>query len=65
MIEYLKLFNFKIIRIFKISRFEKLKKKKQLNLTIGRIKKKNFTIWKINILQFEKLLNIFGIEIMS
>ena len=32
--------------------------KKTLNVTIRVIKKKNyFTIWKINILQFEKLLN--------
>ena len=34
-------------------------------MTIWRIKKKKFTIWKINILQFLKLLNILGVEVMS
>ena len=25
----------------------------------------NFTIWKINILQYQKLLNILGVQIIS
>ena len=31
----------------------------------GELKKFNFTIWKINILQFEKLLNILNVETFS
>ena len=29
------------------------------------MKKSNSTIWKINISQLEKLLNIFGVQIIS
>ena len=36
------------------------------NSTISKIKKKfNFNIWKMNILQYQKLLNILGIQIIS
>ena len=35
------------------------------NFTIWKIKKKKFTIRKINILQFKKILNILGAQIIS
>ena len=56
MIEYSKLFNLKNQWIFKIYHFENLKKNiKCYNL--ANLKKINFTIWKNNISQLEKLLN--------
>ena len=44
MIKYSKLYNFKYQRILKICK----------------IKKINFTFWKMNILQFKKLFNILS-----
>ena len=51
-------------QIFGIFKFETLTNFQ--DLTILKIKHFfHFTIWKINILQFEKLLNILSIQIIS
>ena len=52
MIKYLKLNNFKFKKKIKFHNLEHLKKN-------------DVTIWKINILKFDKLLNIFGVLIIS
>ena len=49
---YSKLFDLKIRNNFK-------------KLQFGKLKNFNFTVLKINILQFEKLLNILGVQIIS